>query len=89
MPQRHPKKQKQTQNVTTGSPYYIGGDGLMKEPENEDGDPTRIGRRIEVTGIRRDLDTAEVSLEVSFDYAGESHTRVVSRGVLTRRRMDL
>jgi putative DNA primase/helicase len=88
MPQRPPKIRKKTQNVTTGSPYYIGGDGLMKKLDSEDGEPTRIGRRIEVTGIRCDLDTGEVLLELSFDYAGESHTRVVSRGMLTRRRIS-
>ncbi|MBT2289505.1 DUF927 domain-containing protein [Paenibacillus albidus] len=68
------------------APYLIDGDTLYKR--NDGASYTPIARRVEI--IRRLLndDTGKITLELSFDYAGSSHTIEISRGLLTRRKIS-
>ncbi|OMF96824.1 DUF927 domain-containing protein [Paenibacillus sp. FSL R7-0337] len=68
------------------APYFIDGNTLYKR--NDDASYTLISRRVEI--IRRLLndDTGKITLELSFDYAGSSHTIEISRGLLTRRKIS-
>lgn len=65
-------------------PYYIEGDYLMKKPDQPDESPKVIGRRVEIIGIRRNIDNGRVTVVISFYYKGENRTTEMPRGKLTR-----
>ncbi|KEO83564.1 DUF927 domain-containing protein [Tumebacillus flagellatus] len=47
--------------------------------------PSNINQRINITGIKRNIDTDEILLEVTYDYLNTTYTRTVSRESLFSR----
>jgi len=67
------------------TPYFVDEGILYKR--NKDDYPTPISRRIEITRRQLNNDTGKITIQLSFDYAGSSHTIEISRGLLTRRKI--
>jgi putative DNA primase/helicase len=70
----------------SNSPYSIDQAFLYKK--NDDGKPVPIARRVEIHRRLMNIDTGKVTLELSFNYAGEERQIEISRAMLTRRKIS-
>lgn len=72
--------------IRDDSPYFT--DHLLLYKKTDDGKSVPVARKIEILRRLMNIDTGKITLDLSFNYAGENRRIEIPRGMLTRRKIS-